>query len=709
MISESDLSCPESQEDEAPLSEDVSSSHGIEVVETDEWKVSSPVKRKKKVQVISPHHYDGDRESQNNNNNSYLQPLKKNDKTRKKKRGLQRQYLKQVAQINDSSSNNDECDQIYSNLALHLPVDQYEVTLVRRAVYKSTDPLPPNIPSGKSIPPSDIGDTSLGMKLTILSGKVIVQSVVPLNDGRASPAQLTGMIHEGDILLSIDGRLLVGLGMHLDLLLERLKPLSESINDFFQKEIRIRFAVGHGLKLLHDAYKGSTSLVSRDQRKQDEGDSSYYNSNYALVDNLSGRQLFDDINSHLNKEEENESDNSNENEKNDVTSLVNRDSDHLITSHLTALGSKPIHLSNFIAAQISFEHQVETSIHRYGFFTLNETFSSLLRPSSVTADKTSQGRTIQKKQKLLHVNQNALSILSVAKHLFHKAELGPEEQENIDPLELVRSECRSFSSRSRFSARYIKRLVQEDESTTSSSDGNSINTSISDGIVQGDHIHADDFNMQMFGDDMLMRLANWNQRWKKSMVEMLEAASLKTKETLEMNSDTKHDKNNNLDIQLQNLMFGTEMTQLLHKKKSAALPPDEITEVLFELSNRIALTVPTSVNVNDGPEDYFSDNLDIEMISSTHEVIRRDKEIKEAARFLLDDILPKWLQTFKPIQPSQRSVLWPLLLDNSLVKTQDDDLSVESTATGYSSPERGLKLEDQIAYLELDADTKSET
>jgi hypothetical protein len=548
------------------------------------------------------------------------------------------------------------------------------------------------------------------MKLTILSGKVIVQSVVPLNDGRASPAQLTGMIHEGDILLSIDGRLLVGLGMHLDLLIERLKPLSESINDFFPKEIRIRFAVGHGLKLLHDAYKGSTSLVSRYQRKQDEIDSSYHDSNYALVDNLSGRQFFDDINPHLNREEEKESYNSNENEKNVVTSLVNRDSDHLITSHLTALGSKPTHLSNFIAAQISFEHQVETSLHRYGFFTLNETFSSLLRPSSVTAGKTSQGPTIQKKQKLLHVNQNALSILSVAKHLFHKAELGPEEQENIDPLELVRSECRSFSSRSRFSARYIKRLVQEDEYTTSSSDGNSINTSISDGIVQGAHINADDdFDMHMFGDDMLMRLANWNQRWKKSMIETLEAASLKTKQTLEMNSDTIHDKNNNLDIQLQNLMFGSEMTQLLHKKKSTALPPDEITEVLFELSNRIALTVPMSVHVNDSPEDYFSDDIDIEMFSSTREVIRRDKEIKEAARFLLDDILPKWLQTFKPIQPSQRSVLWPLSLDNSLSKTQDDDLSDESTATGYSNPERGLKLEDQIAHLELDAETKSET
>lgn len=701
---ESDLSCLDSQEERGPHSDDVSSSHD-EVNEND-LKISSPIKRKKKVKVISPHHRDTDRENRNNNSSQLL----KNKPASKKKRVHPRQYLKQVVQIKDSSSNN-EFDRSSSILPQHLqlPVDQYEVTLIRRAVYKSTDQSPSNISPNHSIPPGDIGDTSLGMKLTILSGKVIVQSIVPLKDGRASPAQLTGMIQEGDVLLSIDGRLLVGLGMHLDLLIERLKPLSESINGLFSREIRIRFAVGHGLKLLHDAQRGSISLDSRDQRKQNVTDSKFHFSNYAMVDNLSGRQLFEDIDPQLDTTKENASHDSKDNEKNPASSLVNIGSDDLINSNRSVFGSKPILLSEFIATQISLLRQIETSQQRNGFFTLNETFSSLLRPSPVTSEQPSQVPMIREMHKRQPMDRNELLILTDAKALFHKAEHGPEEQENIDPLELVRSECQSFSSRSRFSTRYIKRLLQEDESTTSSSDQNSTNTSLSHGAVQGNDINYDEFDMQMNGDDMLLRLAVWNQKWKKSMVETLEAASLKTKETQEAETHVKDKKKNNLDIQLQNLMFGSEMTQLMQKKKSVALPPDEITEVLFELSNRICVTVPMSVNVNDSHDHSYSDEMDIELISSSREVVRRDKDIIEATRFLIDDILPKWLLTFKPIQPSQRSVLWPPSLDTSLMKSLDDDLSVESSATGHSSPERGLKLEDQVAHLELDADTKSET
>jgi hypothetical protein len=298
--------------------------------------------------------------------------------------------------------------------------------------------------------------------------------------------------------------------------------------------------------------------------------------------------------------------------------------------------------------------------------------------------------------------------LSDAKALFHKAELGPEQQKYIDPLELVRSECRSFSSRSRFSARYTKHLLQEDESMESSSDSNSIDTSSAyGGIDQENGIHDDALDAHMNGDDMLLRLAVWNQKWKKSMVETLEAASLKGKNTSEIKPYDMHDENKNIDIQIQNLMFGSEMTQLIHKKKSVALPPDEITEVLFDLSNRVTLTFPMSVNVDSNFEDSFDDLIETEI----NEATRRDKEVMEATRFLIDDILPTWLQTFKPIKPSQRSVLWPSTVESSAVKTFDDDLSIESSATGYTnnSPERRVNLEDQIAHLELDSDTKNET
>ena len=227
----------------------------------------------------------------------------------------------------------------------------------------------------------------------------------------------------------------------------------------------------------------------------------------------------------------------------------------------------------------------------------------------MTIENANQGESKQEKQKKLDVDQNGLLILSDAKALFHKAELGPEQQKYIDPLEMVRSECRSFSSRSRFSARYTKHLLQEDESMESSSDSNSIDASSAYGIDQENGIHDDAIDAHMNGDDMLLRLAVWNQKWKKSMVETLEAASLKGKNTSEIKPYDMHDENKNIDIQIQNLMFGSEMTQLIHKKKSVALPPDEITEVLFDLSNLVTLTFPMSVNVDSNFEDSFDDQL----------------------------------------------------------------------------------------------------
>ena len=70
------------------------------------------------------------------------------------------------------------------------------------------------------------GDTSLGLKLTILGGHVIVQGLNSLSDGRASPAQLTGMVRTGDVLVAIEGRSLVRLP--LPGLVEALRPLSEA-------------------------------------------------------------------------------------------------------------------------------------------------------------------------------------------------------------------------------------------------------------------------------------------------------------------------------------------------------------------------------------------------------------------------------------------------------------------------------------------------
>jgi len=71
-------------------------------------------------------------------------------------------------------------------------------------------------------------DMSLGMKLSLIGGQVIVQSLSPLKDGRASPAQLSSIIRVGDVLYSIDGKSLRGLDItQLSLALQPLKAGSQ--------------------------------------------------------------------------------------------------------------------------------------------------------------------------------------------------------------------------------------------------------------------------------------------------------------------------------------------------------------------------------------------------------------------------------------------------------------------------------------------------
>jgi len=116
-----------------------------------------------------------------------------------------------------------------SSSFLYLATNEYQATLKRRIEYTTLSP-PSSPPTNNTIsekrtifsklskPSSTTStssqtssqglditqDMSLGMQLTILSGHVIVQSLNSLQDGRASPAQLSGTIERGDILTKIN-------------------------------------------------------------------------------------------------------------------------------------------------------------------------------------------------------------------------------------------------------------------------------------------------------------------------------------------------------------------------------------------------------------------------------------------------------------------------------------------------------------------------
>ena len=163
--------------------------------------------------------------------------LKKRKKTRK---------LVTISNLSDhdnnantnSNLNDDEYSKdVNKSRLLFLPYNEYETVLKRRSRSKVNE--------------EEGDDTSLGMKLTIMEGRVIVQSLNALNNGCASPAQLCGLINIGDVLVNVQNVPLRNLA--LEKIVDALKPLSDEMLD----ELVIRFAIGEGLHLLKSTHNTS--------------------------------------------------------------------------------------------------------------------------------------------------------------------------------------------------------------------------------------------------------------------------------------------------------------------------------------------------------------------------------------------------------------------------------------------------------------------
>ena len=87
----------------------------------------------------------------------------------------------------------------------------------------------------------------------MIRGQVIVQLLHSLEDERASPAQLGGVIQRGDVLLAI-GRLSI-INLPVDQLMEGLHPLSTpDPQGCYQRILHLRFetGVGQGLLKIHE-------------------------------------------------------------------------------------------------------------------------------------------------------------------------------------------------------------------------------------------------------------------------------------------------------------------------------------------------------------------------------------------------------------------------------------------------------------------------
>jgi hypothetical protein len=95
-----------------------------------------------------------------------------------------------------------------------------------------------------------------------------------------------------------------------------------------------------------------------------------------------------------------------------------------------------------------------------------------------------------------------------------------------------------------------------------------------------------------------------------------------------------------------------------------------------------------------------------------------ESNIMLANHFLLDQILPLWLKSFRPLPLDQRRILWPPDRSNMLESTagstiSDDSLTIDSMASKNTNPSAQRKarknLREQIEDNELDPESRAES
>lgn len=601
------------------------------------------------------------------------------------------------------------------------------------------------------------GDTSLGLKLTILGGHVIVQGLNSLADGRASPAQLTGLVRRGDVLVAIDGRSLVHLP--LDRLAEALKPLSEAESGsfvppvdsggsgvdnssvtnippgvpYYRRTLRLRFSMGEGLPFLNrprgrrrpapsaPASDSTTSsaadeILGEGRKEQQQQAAALAAEDIAadvlgltqflMVDQLSGLPMFgDDYHKQATATEasveekvvgsgESISSDTIESTVDVTTATIPSSSsgdEAAMALQSSAMAVKMLglsttsaaRLSRQIAYQIAQERKDERSRSISLFFELNRRGSALLRGSDAfdIAEKTTDGQPLLTYGEMMELGRKAVIGADSLVYGAMEADLaaGVQKQRKLDSLD--------------------EEMSNDDSSVEADTDVNSSSV-IMGSVGAGRDVDFSDFRGR--GSQSLMRLAGRDEMWRKELMTKLEHAIAIEgggDDTEDTSGDNTHraDKQNGIESQLQNLFWGDKVTTLVQKtrQRPLALPPKGITTTLFDLTTGIAM---------------ISDDISHRMVMSG----RLLQDHRMATQFVLNEALPAFLNTFRPLPWQQRRILWPLTSNagsdvDSRFTDGDMTFSVASTSTGWGTPGQRKNLEEQIEDLELDLEVRAET
>lgn len=624
--------------------------------------------------------------------------------------------------------------------AIPLPLTQYATILSRRAIRKREVDNPPSssptrgqkskqkedeFDKNDTQLPEEYGDISLGMKLSVVGGKVIVQKLNSLSDGRASPAQVTGVIQRGDVLLSIDNKSLVNLP--IDLMMERLKPLSTpDSSGAYQKLLRLRLSAGAGLEMLvkYEAAEARKAHIATD------GAASEVFSLFPMVDQLSGMPLFDNnvmrpldgskrhgASQHQEEKKQAEDDSS--------AALAQATEDSELQPGVQHQGhQQEKSVDELISSRVAQWRIAERNNFTSEYYAWNDSYSELLRPSEGTmtiVTETNNDRPMTRSE-MLDRGRKALVGAETLSRLMENIDRGKD-------LRSFKSWNSSISLRSRAGTRRryvldaVSLPVRFDMKSASPKGANAGASLASDASERSELDEVD-------GDALLLRLAAHDEIWRSQVIDALKNAQARAADSVQSEESedegsigAKENMDDAITKELGTFLFGETLAKVVtKKKKSKALPPDEITAVLFDLSTNLASSMPDEVAVGGGTASGalksslvpFMDRKSLETGSS----------VILATRFVLDEALPVWLETFRPLPWESRRVLWPQakLSPNSGGRspsmfsetdslTLDSGMSPTSAHTGVTNGTRNQtkNLRQQIEDQELDVETRAET
>ena len=533
-----------------------------------------------------------------------------------------------------------------------LPRNQYTTTLRRRAIRKLEN-------NTTRIQDDELGDISLGIKLIVVGGRIIVQSLNVLADGLASPAQLAGVVQRGDVLLAIGNLSLINLPV--DQLMEGLRPLSTpDARGYYERFLDLRFEAGAGLGLLK-VHEEEQARSQNNVALQDPLTDAMF-SLFPMVDQLSGATLFEpQYNMDTYRNEKVTENGDNDEDEVDIEEAKDKFpgddeiiSERKITDEVVDKFTK--NFDSFISATLAKERNVDRERFESEYFDLREDFSELLRRTvSIAEDENSdEGKRLTKSERL----ELGKKIMQIAKML----ELNMEEIDKGRDQRSHKNWSSGISLRSGSSAS-VRRRYNMDGTITSIRSGcdNPLEAATDEESVDSDGSLEEGVD----ADKLLLGLAARDAIWRKQVMYVLNKAIEDMIFFGEEKSKDHEPQNGGIDLtqQLGHFLFGENPSRISKlETKPFAFPPQEITQVLFDLATYITASAHDDITIF-GASSKLSSNISSFRSGTTRTggrgraAVRTD--ILLAKRFILDEALPHWLKSFRPLKLEQRITLWP--------------------------------------------------